>query len=247
MSENKKYYDQSKELSVSNRDSLNEERKRKDQLNKTVMDFEKSIIEIKDARIKLLNKGLIASMIVCVLLAVSLIVITPLKTAVPYLLRVDNTTGFVDKIEPYNAQKATVNEAVVRYFIAKYVVNRESYDWHTIQSMYDFVEETSSPNIFASYKGYLASDYSPLKKLGKKMKQITTVNSISFLNATTVQVRFTKEFEENDGSEVKHLPKTQWLATIAFDFSKPVRTEKQRLINPLGFAVTSYKLDAEVK
>lgn len=244
---NKEYFEESKKDSVSNRDSLNQQRKNKADLKKTVVEFEKSIIEIKDARIKLLNKGLIASMVVCVLLALSLIIITPLKTSVPYLLRVDNTTGFVDKLEPYNASKSTVNEAVVRYFIAKYIVNRESYDWFTIQSMFDFVEETSSPNVFASYRGYLSSDYSPLKKLGKKMKQITTVNSISFLNDTTVQVRFTKEFEENDGREVKTLPKTQWLATLSFDFSKPIRTEKQRLINPLGFAVTSYKLDAEVK
>lgn len=241
------YYQESIEKSVSNQGSLKEEKKNKNQLHKTALEFEKSIIDIKDARIKMLTKGLTASLIITVLLALSLAILMPLKTAVPYLLRVDNTTGFVDKLEPYNAKKSTVNEAVVRYFIAKYVVNRESYDWFTIQSMYDFIEETSSPNIFASYKGYFASEYSPLKKLGKKMKQITTVNTISFLNPTTVQVRFTKSFEENDGKEVKNLPRTTWLATMSFDFSKNVRTEKQRLINPLGFAVTSYKLDAEVK
>ncbi|EFF2610251.1 type IV secretion system protein, partial [Escherichia coli] len=38
---------------------------------------------------------------------------------------------------------------------------------------------------------------------------------------------------------------TDWIATVAFDFNKDVKTEEQRLINPLGFEAVSYRVDAE--
>lgn len=243
---NEKYYEESIKESVSNPTKNKEVKKQEKALQESAMKLEKSILDLKDARIKFLSRGLIVSMIISILLAVAIAVLTPLKTSIPYLLRVDNTSGFVDKLEPYNASKTKVNEAVTRYFIAQYVVDRESYDWYTIQAMFDFIKETSSNDVFASYSNFYKSEFSPLEKLGKNMKMSATINSITFLNDTTVQVRFTKRITENSGKFIPSYPETKWLATVSFAFDKNIKTEKQRLVNPLGFIVKSYKLDQEL-
>lgn len=241
-----KYYEQSIEESVKNPTKQKEEKEQKKMLYKAKMELERSILDTKDERIKFLSRGLIASTIVSILLAISIVVLTPLKTAIPYLLRVDQTTGFVDKLEPYNASKTKVDEAVSRYFLARYVVDRESYDWYTIQSMFDFIKETSNNDVFVSYSNFYKSEFSPLEKLGKNMKMTATINSITFLNETTVQVRFTKTITENSGKSIPSYSPTKWLATISFAFDKNITTERQRLINPLGFIVKSYKVDQEL-
>lgn len=241
------YFEESIKLSVKNPDINRQEKEALKKLTKTTLDFEKSILDVKDKKIKLLTRALIASLVVASSLSVAILVLAPLKTAVPYLLRVDANTGYVDKLEPYNASKTNVNEAVVRYFISKYVENRESYDWYLIQSMYDFILETSSGREMNAYKTYLSSEYSPLKKLSKSAKIVSRINSITFLNNTTAQIRFTKKFENLDGTPLDNYPTTQWLATLSFDFAKIIKTERERLMNPLGFQVQSYKLDREIK
>ena len=36
-----------------------------------------------------------------------------------------------------------------------------------------------------------------------------------------------------------------WIATIDFDYEKEIKTEAERLENPLGFQVISYRVDVE--
>lgn len=39
---------------------------------------------------------------------------------------------------------------------------------------------------------------------------------------------------------------SDWIATIAFTYTRAPRSEPDRLRNPLGFQVTSYRADPEV-
>ena len=39
---------------------------------------------------------------------------------------------------------------------------------------------------------------------------------------------------------------SEWIATLAFRFAAPPSAEADRLVNPLGFQVTSYRIDQEV-
>ncbi|WP_323086764.1 type IV secretion system protein, partial [Providencia alcalifaciens] len=155
--------------------------------------FETDIIESKNQRIKWLARLTGFLMIAVAALAVAIASLAPLKSVEPFLLRVDSTTGYVDKLEPYSMETATVDESVIRYFLARFVENREGYDWYTIQSMYDFVEATSDRAIFEAYKSYMVNEeLSPLKRLTNRNKIQVKVNGITFLNNDTAQVRFTK-------------------------------------------------------
>ena len=55
----------------------------------------------------------------------------------PLILRVDNATGNVDLVTTMKEQETSYGEVVDSYFLNKYVLNRESYDYDTIQTLYD--------------------------------------------------------------------------------------------------------------
>lgn len=227
-----------------------EKPQKKSQNEKQIFDavkvFETDVIESKQKRIGFLTKINIFQGVTIVLLAGALIGLTPLKTVEPFLLRVDNTTGYVDKVNPYEVKGNTVNEAVQRYFLARFIENREGYEWFTVQDMYNFVEATSNKAVFDAYKNYMISNQSPVKVLSNRMKMLVKVNGITFLDDSTAQIRFTKLITEPDGkAAVGYIP-TKWIATLKFDFSKKITTEQERLLNPLGLNVISYRVDAEV-
>ncbi|HHR6469887.1 TPA: virB8 family protein [Providencia alcalifaciens] len=223
------------------------EKQQAKQVFEAVKMFETDIIESKNQRIKWLTRLTGFLMIAVAALAVAIASLAPLKSVEPFLLRVDSTTGYVDKLEPYSMETATVDESVIRYFLARFVENREGYDWYTIQSMYDFVEATSDRAIFEAYKSYMVNEeLSPLKRLTNRNKIQVKVNGITFLNNDTAQVRFTKMISELDGKPAVGYQPSKWIATVTFGLNKKINTEQERLMNPLGLSITSYRVDAEV-
>lgn len=208
--------------------------------------FETDVIESKQRRIGFLTKFCIFQGVTIVLMAGALIGLAPLKSVEPFLLRVDSTTGYVDKVNPYDVKSGTVNEAVQRFFLARFIENREGYEWFTVKDMYNFVEATSNRAVFDAYKNYMISSQSPVKVLSNRMKMLVKVNGITFLDDETAQIRFTKLITEPDGKAAAGYIPTQWIATLKFDFSKKITTEQERLLNPLGLNVISYRVDAEV-
>lgn len=240
--DNEKYFQESiADAEKSQKKSQNEK-----QISDAIKVFETDVIESKQKRIGFLAKINIFQGVTIVLLAGALIGLTPLKTVEPFLLRVDNTTGYVDKVNPYEVKGNTVNEAVQRYFLARFVENREGYEWYTVQDMYNFVESTSNKSVFDAYKNYMISGQSPVKVLSNRMKMLVKVNGITFLDDSTAQIRFTKLITEPDGKAAVGYVPTKWIATLKFDFSKKITTEQERLLNPLGLNVISYRVDAEV-
>lgn len=247
MKDNENYFNQSIAESTKSPAEKSDEKKQEKELFKAVTMFETDIIESKNHKIKWLSFLTGFLLLSVTALAIAIASLAPLKTAVPYLLRVDSTTGYVDKLEPYNSETATIDESVVRYFLARFVENREGYDWYMIQSMYDFVEMTASRPIFDAYKSYMLNDeLSPLKKLANRNKIQVKVNGITFLNKDTAQIRFTKMISELDGKPAVGYKPSKWIATVTFDFNRKIKTEEERLINPLGLNIASYRVDAEV-
>lgn len=247
MKDNETYFDESISESIKTPTEKSIEKKQAKQVFAAVKMFETDIIESKNHKIKWLSFLTGFLLLSVTALAIAIASLAPLKTAVPYLLRVDSTTGYVDKLEPYNSETATIDESVIRYFLARFVENREGYDWYTIQSMYDFIEMTSNRPIFEAYKSYMLNDdLSPLKKLANRSKIQVKVNGITFLNDSTAQIRFTKMISELDGKPAVGYKPSKWIATVTFDLSRKVKTEEERLINPLGLSVTSYRVDSEV-
>lgn len=243
---NTDYYEETIRKASESQSEKKQEDETKKKIFLAVKKYETDIIESKNERISMLKKVALAGWAGVVLLGFGIAGLTPLKTVEPFMLRVDNTTGYVDIIEPYNTSEETVNEAAIRYFLAKFVKNREEYEWNTIQTMYDNVESFSDHAVFDEYRNYMLSDYSPVKKLAKSLQMKVKVNSITFLNNDTAQVRFTKRIAEKNGDRAQGYKDSKWQATLKFGFDKNIRTQEQRLVNPLGMNIITYNVDSEV-
>lgn len=171
--------------------------------------------------------------------------LTPLKTVEPFAIRVDNNTGYTDIVKPLkNAQETTYGEELDKYWLARYVAERESYDWQLAQTSYDTVKLMSTPNLFNEYHNYITSPVSPVNLFTQYKKIKVQILSVSFIRSVG-QIRFSKTIVDQNGEADLNIPTTYWLATASYDYKHKIAHEQDRRINPLGFQVTSYRIDSE--
>jgi type IV secretion system protein VirB8 len=185
-----------------------------------------------------------AACTVAVLEAVALILLMPLKTVVPYTLLVDRQTGFVQALDPLNPERVDGNTALTHSLLAQYVIARESFDAATVQDNYRKVALWSAGLARNDYvAGMQASNpSSPLASLPRSTTIAARVKSVSSLGRQVALVRFETERRDRGGSVQ---PQGSWVALVRYRYTSAPMQLEDRLLNPLGFQVTSYRRDQE--
>ena len=239
---NNDYYDETTKLASK---SVVEKKKDNEAYYLAVKSFEQDSIDAVKKQRKLLVIVLGAFLVVIAALAFAIAAMAPLKTAEIFAIRVDNSTGYTDIVKPIDGEKTTYDEVINKYWLSQYVINYESYDWQTITTMHDTVQLMSSSSVFSEYKKNIMSDSSPLNVLKDNFKLKTKIKSVTFLEPDTAQVRFSKMVLTKNGELSTEYKKTDWVALISFDYKHEIKTEGERLLNPLGFNVLSYRVDPE--
>ena len=180
-----------------------------------------------------------------VLLGVALVVLMPLKTAVPYVIRVD-AAGVPDIITALNTETWDTDEAVDKYFVTRYVRTREGYSNDTLQQDFDLVQLMSSDVVKKEYDAEYDRPDSKDKRLtnrGKIIPEILSVVLGESAGTKTATIRFkavTTNFNDNMKTEQK------FVVTLSYDYKPTTRMlQSYRLDNPLGFVVTFYRVDPE--
>lgn len=170
--------------------------------------------------------------------------LAPLKTVVPFVIRVDSATGVPEVMTSLSDGKEEYEEAVGKYFLARYVRTREGYSYAAREVIYREVQLLSSREEQAEFSQFYnaSNPDSPQFTYGKNTKAEIGIRSIAFIGEDLAQVRFSKTVTERD-EQVR----TLWVATVQFSFrAGAVISDQDRLINPLGFIVTDYRADPEV-
>lgn len=238
----KKYFSKTKKEAAK---KMVEVKKENQPFYDAVKQFEKNEIATVQNKAKLLTRLCVAEFVVIGLLGAGIAALAPLKTAVPFVIRVDNSTGYTDVAPQISNAKETYQEVEAKYFLSQFVINYESYDWQTIQQMMDTVNVMSGSKVFSQYDTAIRADSSPLNVLKDNYKMRVKIKSVTMLKPDVAQVRFSKMILDSAGKPAPEYRMTDWISTIAFDFNKKIETEEQRLINPLGFQVLSYRVDPE--
>ncbi|MQW56989.1 virB8 family protein [Sinorhizobium meliloti] len=168
--------------------------------------------------------------------------LTPLKTIEPFVVRVDNSTGIVDVVSALTSTAGTYDEAVTKYFAAKYVRAREGYVWSEAEENFRTVALLSTQReqarFSAIYRG--SNPDSPQNTYGRSATARISIASISLINPNVVSVRYMRTITR--GEEVQP---THWVATLTFSYVNSPMSSTDRLVNPLGFAVSEYRADPE--
>lgn len=187
------------------------------------------------------------SMIITFLSILALVFLIPLKTVEPYVIRVDKN-GMTDIVSALNETTLTTDEAVDKHYSSEYVTKREAYYYELLEQDYFYVQLFSSNEVANNYRELYKGDNGRVEKLGANKKIEAKVLSVvlgeSAGNKTaTVRVELIKE---NLSSRIKEKAKIK-VITITYDyFPDKEATEEERLKNPLGYKVLSYRVDNEV-
>lgn len=203
----------------------------------------------RDYRAEVLHSRQIAWRLVIgsgTLMAVSLVALlclTPLKTNTPFVLRVDNATGHVDVLTTLRESERSYGEVVDSYFLNQYVLNREGYDYTTLQNAYNTTALLSDPEVQREYYALFEGSQARDKILKNHAKIVVQVRSITPTPETGIAVvRFSTQIKHNNG----HIePLHHWIATMGYTYKDAVISSFDRRVNPLGFQVTSYRIDPE--
>lgn len=172
--------------------------------------------------------------------------LAPLKEVVPFVIRVDQATGVPEVMTALTDGRESYDEAVARYFLARYARVRESYSFAERQNIFHEVTLMSAPEVTRQFSDFFnaTNPKSPQYLYGRDTHASIRIRSISFLGDQLAQVRFTRT-ERNEREKLKK--ETLWVSTIQFEFDpKAEISTEDRLVNPLGFIVRNYRVDPEV-
>ncbi len=178
----------------------------------------------------------------------------PLKQKVPYLVMADAYTGTATVAHldgDFAMRGITTREAVNRSNVAHFVLARESYDlalvnlrdWKTVQTM-------ASPGVKAEYTAMFSSNnpdswakqYGQDQSIRVKLLSIQLIGGSEGVTPRGATVRFQRSlFNKSNGAT---RPLDNKIATIEFTYKQNLEMDDQnRIENPLGFWVTSYRVD----
>lgn len=191
---------------------------------------------------------------VVIILAVAIMLMLPLKQKEPFIVLADPYSG-VSQVAPLTDdlvnKRITASEAVNRSNVAHFIIARESFDlavtnlrdWPTVLTM--SAREVANP-----YIALHSSDnpqrpynlYGRTKAVRVKILSIQLIGGEGGQTPKGATVRFQRSvYDKTNGATT---PLDSKIATMAFVYKPNLRMDDQnRIDNPLGFQVTSYRVD----
>lgn len=208
--------------------------------------FNRSEIDMVRRNSKIAWRISIACLVITGMSIGAVAALTPLKTVQPFVIRVDKNTGATDIVTTLKQSEKSYGEVIDKYWLSQYIKYRESYDWQTIQSTYDATMLLSAKPIQQEFAKIYNDNNSnaPHKILKDNYKVVINVKAISFVGSMA-QIRFDKQLIPLSGDLTKTTSPQQLIATVSYEYANQPMQEKDRLVNPLGFQITSYRVDPE--
>jgi type IV secretion system protein VirB8 len=214
------------------------------QRSDTVHRFEDEVFFGLQRRAALLGWMAGLSLVVALCAVGAMVLMLPLKEIRPYVVMVDRQTGESELVVSTRPADLAETDAVRQAELVRYVTERETYDVADNRERIPQVLAASEAQAAASLRALWtreAEQYPPAI-YGEDSLIRVKVRSVAMLNEATAQVRFTRTLEQPGLQPVVRA----FVATVGFAFQPRVeRTLEAVWRNPLGFSVTSYRIDAE--
>lgn len=183
------------------------------------------------------------STLMTVMSVAAVMLLAPLKTVEPFVIRVDNNTGVTDIVTTMKEHNKSYGEIIDRYWLTQYVKFRESYDWWTVQSGYDAAMLLSGTTEQGVIGGLFQSEGAPYKVFKDRFRVDVKILSVTWIGEVA-QVRFEKQVKPLSES-TQRPPAQRLMATIGYQYINMPQADKDREINPLGLQVMHYRVDTE--
>ncbi len=194
------------------------------------------------------------AVVMSLILAAGYFLFLPLKERVPYLVMADPYTGTATVarlVGNFNERDVTTEEAINKSNVAQFILARESYDsglvgqrnWQTTLSM-------AGPAVAPAYQALHAPSnperpfkiYGPTRAIHVRINSIVLTNPGQGIRPTVATVRFQRSLY--DKARGRSDPLDAKIATLEFTYNPDLKlNDEARMLNPLGFRVTNYRVD----
>lgn len=165
------------------------------------------------------------------------------KPPPPLAFRVDQANGDVQRIQYMADEETSYGEVVDKYWLKQYVLNREGYDFETIQTTHDAAALMSCPDVQKEFGALFEGENARDKVLSNHTKILVSVRSVvPNTNNGTATIRFRTQAKHTNGVIE---PSKAWIATAAYKYASGLMTEEDRMVNPLGFQACAYRVDPD--
>ena len=165
------------------------------------------------------------------------------KKVEPFIIEIAKDSGRVTLVDPVTVKQYSANRAVAEYFLFRYLKAREAFNPSLFKyNYYTEVRLMSSQQVYDLFKSWirLSNQDSPMNLYKDVISSDVKIRSLHYLNENTVQIRFAINFKWKD----RVLNKNK-VAIISYEYIDLEMNEEQRWENPLGFVITSYKVEDE--
>lgn len=195
-----------------------------------------------------------SAILMSLILAGGYFLFLPLKEKVPYLVMADPYTGTASVARlsgNFQDRDVTTEEAINKSNVAQFVLARESYDsglvgqrnWRTTLSM-------AGPAVAPAYIALHSESnperpfrlYGSASSVRARILSIVLIGGGAGARPTGATVRFQRSLYDKGRGQAQ--PLDSRIATLEFTYNPDLRlSEEDRLLNPLGFRVTNYRVD----
>lgn len=212
--------------------------------------FESVLLE-KDEREKKLAWRIAAIGFALAAMAITaLIILLPLKNTEIELWSVDKQTGRYEYMTRIKEQNISTEKALAQALAAHYVRLREGYNYFALQRDYDDVQLFNSYIVNRDYLDRFNSNQAP-DVIFNKAEYVVSIDIISNVHATATAPDHlaTLRIKRTIRRIVDNSVKTEvWNVRLTYRYlPRKQLTDSQREVNPLGFIVTSYQRDKELR
>ncbi|MEI7201523.1 type IV secretion system protein [Pectobacterium parvum] len=212
--------------------------------------FESVLLE-KDEREKKLAWCIAAIGFALAAMAITaLIILLPLKNTEIELWSVDKQTGRYEYMTRIKEQNISSEKALAQALAAHYVRLREGYNYFALQRDYDDVQLFNSDSVNRDYLDGFNSNQAP-DVIFNKAEYVVSIDIISNVHATATDPDHlaTLRIKRTIRRIVDNSVKTDvWNIRLTYRYlPRKQLTDSQREVNPLGFIVTSYQRDKELR
>lgn len=220
------------------------------EITETAKSFETQVYAENEKSKKIAWRVAGGASLLALCMGVAISVLVPLKEKELVIVSVGEKTGRSELVTQVKQEKILQSEALGRYFVSTYITLREGYNYPSLQSDYETVQLYSSNTVKDAYLRLFDSDSAP-DKIYNNNGSYVVVEVISNIisDATSPDklstVRFKKTIRNFRTGQVST---SYWTARVTYRF-EPSKSSisSVREVNPLGFAVTSYQTDREIR
>lgn len=188
----------------------------------------------------------LASLLLALVSGAIILFMLPQKTVMPFLIQVDEKSGYTQIIEQNSLKTISADESLRRYFVIKYLQAREGYDASMLEETSNTVRLLAERTIFRRYWNEVINPQnkeSLYVQLGATGLRQVEIKSVQFLDPGRAQVRLS--IATSDKQRQKKPVIEHYIALVTFEFLNLNLKVDEMAVNPLGFQVQEYRLDRD--